>query len=127
MKSEAAIMAEIRLALAECGLLMFRNNTGRLKNDKGQLVQFGLAVGSSDLIGLTPVIITPEFIGRTLAVFTAIEVKNERGKPTDAQERFIERVIDLGGIAGVARNVDDAMDIIEPLKSNKKEYFACQK
>jgi hypothetical protein len=121
MKSEAAIMAEIRLALAECGLLMFRNNTGRLKNDKGQLVQFGLAVGSSDLIGLTPVIITPEFIGRTLAVFTAIEVKNERGKPTDAQERFIERVIDLGGIAGVARNVDDAMDIIEPLKSNKKE------
>lgn len=121
MKSEAAIMAEIRLALAERGLLMFRNNTGRLKNDKGQLVQFGLAVGSSDLIGLTPVVITPEFVGRTLAVFTAIEVKNERGKPTDAQERFIERVIDLGGIAGVARSVNDAMDIIEPLKSNKKE------
>jgi hypothetical protein len=127
MKSESAIMAEIRLALAECGLLMFRNNTGRLKNDKGQLVQFGLAVGSSDLIGLTPVVITPELVGRTLAVFTAIEVKNERGKPTDAQERFIGRIIELGGIAGVARSVDDAMAVIEPLKATKSEYFICQK
>jgi hypothetical protein len=49
-----------------------------------------------------------------LAVFLAIEVKGEKGKATDQQRNFIARVRSDGGLAGVARSVEDAKAITEP-------------
>jgi hypothetical protein len=77
----------------------------------GRLVRFGLHKGSSDLIGITPVTITPDMIGKRMGIFTAIEVKTPKGKPTDEQINFIQRVRDLGGFAGVARSVEEALEI----------------
>lgn len=74
----------------------------------------GLCKGSSDLIGWTTVVVTPEMVGKPLAVFTAIECKTASGKPTPEQVNFIERVQEAGGFAGVARSVDDALEIISP-------------
>jgi hypothetical protein len=54
-------------------------------------------------------------IGQKLAVFLAIEVKGEKCKATDHQRNFIARVRADGGLAGVARTVDDALGIIKPL------------
>jgi hypothetical protein len=54
-------------------------------------------------------------VGQKLAVFLAIEVKGERGKATDAQRNFIDRVRADGGLAGVARSVEDALAIISPI------------
>jgi hypothetical protein len=63
----------------------------------------GLCEGSSDLIGWTPVTITPDMVGTTIAVFTAVEVKTGRVRVTEAQTRFLDAVTAAGGIARVAR------------------------
>jgi len=97
--------------LAPHGRRLWRNNTGAIKDETGRLVRFGLCKGSSDIIGITPITITSDMIGKRIGVFTAIEVKTPKGKPTDEQINFIDRVRDLGGFAGVARSVEDALEI----------------
>lgn len=111
MTSERDIQAEIWEAVGHFSV-MFRNNVGGIKDKSGKWVKFGLVKGSSDLIGWTPVEITSDMVGQTVAVFTAIEVKTETGKATDAQLYFIARVWADGGYAGIARNVDDALKVI---------------
>lgn len=75
--------------------------------------QFGLCVGSSDLIGWKQITITPEMVGKTVAVFTAIEVKTETGRLREEQCKFIDAVRRAGGLAGVARCTADAHRILE--------------
>ena len=57
--------------------------------------------GVSDLIGI--------WKGYPLA----IEVKSERGRLTDHQERFLIQWRDAGGIGLVARSIDDVKDGLE--------------
>lgn len=73
----------------------------------------GTPTGFPDLFGLVPVTITPEMVGQTLGVFAAIEVKSDKGKPSDAQSHFLEFIRSRGGFAGVARSVADALAIIK--------------
>lgn len=115
-KSEAAVLAELRLDLSERQCRMFRNNSGVAMNSSGQPVRFGLGnesapsnklFKSSDLIGLTPYRIEASDVGRTVAIFTAIEAKREDWiySGTDherAQLNFITMVQSLGGYAGFA-------------------------
>lgn len=90
---------------------LWRNNTGALKDANGRLVRYGLCQGSADLIGYRTVTITPDMVGQRIAVFAAIEVK-DRGKPTPEQLRFLEVVRAAGGLAGIARSVADAEQIL---------------
>lgn len=71
----------------------------------------GLPPGFSDLFGLVSVTITPDMVGQKLAVFTALEVKAPRGKPTENQTNFLQAVNDNGGRAGVVRTVEEAVRI----------------
>jgi hypothetical protein len=103
------------ILLANHGCKLFRNNTGAIKDENGRLVRFGLCKGSSDLIGIKPTVITPEMVGKTVAIFTAIEVKTPTGKATPEQIHFIDRVKALGGIAGIARSVEDVLAITDPI------------
>jgi hypothetical protein len=107
--TEQDIMRSIMLAPHGCRL--WRNNTGAIKDETGRLVRFGLCTGSSDLIGIRPITITADMVGTRVGVFTAIEVKTPKGKPTVEQINFIQHVKGLGGIAGVARSVGDALTI----------------
>ena len=91
---------------------MFRNNTGTLKDQNGRPVQFGLCKGSADLIGWKRVTITPEMVGQQVAVFTSIEVKTPTGRIRPEQQQWLEAVQAAGGIAGVARSVEDAQRIM---------------
>ena len=109
---EQSLQNKIRLMWSRGCVRLFRNNTGALKDQSGRLVQFGLCKGSSDLIGWSTVKITSEMVGTHLAVFTAIEVKTPKGKATDFQKAFIDTVKKAGGFAGVARNTDEAGEII---------------
>ncbi len=68
--------------------------------------------GGSDLIGYRRVTVTAEMVGQEIPVFAAIEVKTARGRATKEQERFIEHIRNAGGIAGVARSVDEAKSIL---------------
>jgi hypothetical protein len=65
------------------------------------VIVFGLCKGSADIIGIAPG-------GR----FLAVEVKTKTGRVSPDQARFIEHVKAKGGVAGVARSVQDALDII---------------
>lgn len=87
---------------------LFRNNVGVLRDADGRYVRYGLCIGSSDVIGWTPVVITPAMVGRTLAVFTAFECKVGRRVTTTEQGAFLSAVQQQGGIAAVVRQLADA-------------------
>ena len=108
---ELAIQNAIRLEHGAGPARLWRNNSGALKDSTGRLVRYGLCPGSSDLIGLRSVTITPDMVGQTLGVFVAIEVKDQ-GRLTDQQRAFLAMVTQAGGLAGVARSPEDARTIL---------------
>ena len=112
MASEQTIQQQIRLACGTGSTRLFRNNTGTLRDQQGRPVQFGLANGSADLIGWRTVTITADMVGQRLAVFTSIEVKTPTGRISPEQRQWLGAVQAAGGIAGVARSVDDALRIV---------------
>jgi len=111
MASEQSIQQHIRLTCSTGATRLFRNNTGTLRDQHGRPVSFGLCKGSADLIGWRTVTITPEMVGQQVAVFTSIEVKSERGRLAAEQQQWMDAVQAAGGIAGVARSVEDALRI----------------
>lgn len=112
--SEQELQQQIRLQLGTGPTRLWRNNCGVLPDRQGRPVRFGLCPGSSDLIGLRTVTVTPEMVGQRLAVFSAIEVKAPRGKLTEQQGHFLAAINQMGGLAGVARSVEDAAAILNP-------------
>lgn len=111
--SEQELQQRIRLELGHGEVRLWRNNVGALRDERGRLVSYGLCRGSSDLIGLRQLSITPEHLGQTLAVFCAIEVKTRRGRTTAEQQRFLAVVQELGGFSGVARSLPEAHCILQ--------------
>ncbi len=81
-----------------------------MANDSAQL---NAVFKSSDLIGITPVVIEPQDIGRAVGVFTAIECKDGNGRVHPGQENFLDHVRRLGGMAGVARSIEDYRSITQ--------------
>ena len=77
-----------------------RINVGKVFIGK-RFVTFGFK-GCSDLVGQMK-------DGR----FLAIEVKKPRGKTTKEQRKFIELVQTNGGVSGIARSIDDALEIVK--------------
>lgn len=119
--SERQIQTQILLECGRGDARLFRQNVGqgwvgRLIRQQAGTVELaaarplhaGLCEGSSDLIGWRTVEVTPDMVGQRLAVFTAIEVKTETGRPTPEQLKFLDAVRNAGGIACVARSVEDA-------------------
>lgn len=73
--------------------------------------------GVCDLPGLTSVVVTPEMVGRTVAVFTSIEVKRSKGGViTEDQKDWCMFVQGAGGIAGFATTPEEALKIISDWK-----------
>ena len=112
--SEAAIQQDIRLSLGQCpGIRTFRNNCGAYKDPRsGRLVRYGLATGSADLIGWQTVTITPDMVGQRFARFLSIEVKTPTGRLSPEQETWRAAVLKAGGIAVVARSVEDVRFLV---------------
>ena len=120
-------LRSIMLGLSTPGVRLFRQNVGtgwtgditRLKDGSILIknprpLQAGLCKGSSDLIGWRSITVTQEMVGRKVALFLAVEVKGDRGRATPEQRNFIDRVRLDGGLAGVARTVEDALAITSP-------------
>lgn len=117
-RSESEIQRAIQLACGAIpGVRLFRSNNGVAWT--GETVQkgprhiilenprpfhAGLVKGSSDLIGWRSMTITPDMVGRRVAVFASIEVKSAAGRLSDDQRRWLEIVRAMGGIACVARD-----------------------
>ena len=62
--------------------------------------------GWSDLGGWSPLVVTPEMVGQTIAVYTAAEIKVQSAVSTE-QRAFLDAVRKAGGRAGVVRNIED--------------------
>lgn len=112
--AETTLQQQIRLALGtHPQTRLFRNQVGSLPDPRtGRLVTFGLARGSADLIGWRTVTITPDMVGHRLAVFTSIEVKTPTGRIRPDQAAWMGAVQAAGGIAGIARSVPDALQLV---------------
>jgi hypothetical protein len=115
---------DIRNALVDAGMF-FRANVGKAyaSNDVAKLpdgslllrnwrpFSTGLPPGFADVFGLVPVVITPDMVGQTVAVFTAVECKSLKGVARDNQSRFIAAVRSQGGRAGFAKTPAHALAI----------------
>ena len=111
--TETHLLQRIRLDLGrEPGLRLFRNNCGKLRDPAGRWVEFGLHPGSGDLIGYHSLVVTPDLLGRRLAIFSSVEVKTETGRPTEQQVHWAEAVRAAGGFAGIARSPEQARLIV---------------
>ncbi len=108
----------------------FMNNTGvghvgtvasrtkstiTLKDSRVQ--QFGFGAGSADVIGIMPVVITPEMVGKTVGVFTAIETKKPgwsyRGTPHEMDQlNWLNMVKDRGGVGAFVQSSSDLENMI---------------
>lgn len=95
--SEARMQSLVRIDAAKQGVWLTRNNVGALIDDRGVPVRYGLAneskeqnkkVKSADLIGIRPVLVGPQHIGRVIGQFVSREVKHEGWEyKGDAHER----------------------------------------
>jgi hypothetical protein len=142
--SEINLMRKIMKELSKLGARVFRNNVGEAwvgrsryitkanfyRCEAGDVIiknarrfHGGLDTGSADIIGWTPVEITPDMVGDQIAVFTSIEVKKDedtsaharksKQKSLIAQQNFARAVKKSGGYSGFAGSVDEAVSIIQ--------------
>jgi hypothetical protein len=130
--SGADLTNELRKRASELGARLFRQNSGMGWIGKAERGFPGkvTAVGANDVVirnarpfhagfdglsdlgGWTPVMITPEMVGSTLAVYAQVEVKFGRDRATKEQLAWIEAVNAAGGRAGVARDDKDLSRIL---------------
>ena len=111
--SEHEIQQRIRLACGRGPVRLWRNNTGALVDQQGRFVRFGLCKGSSDLIGLRTVVVTPEMFGQRIAQFIALEIKTDSGAVSPEQKAFLQLVRQLGGLGAVCRSIEQAQAVLE--------------
>lgn len=111
---EQVIQQQIRLDIGiNPEVRLFRNNCGTATDPRtGNFIRYGLSPGSSDLIGIRKITITPDMVGQTIGVFTSLEVKTDTGKPSTDQKKWLSMVTAFGGIAGVVRSPQDARRIL---------------
>lgn len=129
--SETDLMRRLQIAASRLGARLFRQNTGMAwtgKIEKGWpgrrvVMRHGDVLlrnarpfhagfkGMSDLGGWTPVTITSDMVGETVAVYAQCEVK-ENAKPTKKQIAWIKAVNAAGGRAGIVRCEADLIRIL---------------
>lgn len=85
---ETILTAQIKSALKMLGIVHWKQHQG-----------LGSTPGVSDILGVLPG-------GR----FLAIEVKTQRGRVSDPQQAFMDNINRNGGLAFVARSVDDVIE-----------------
>lgn len=103
---ESDIQKQILQYLSLLGIVHWRQNSGAFVVPAGagsrrRYVRAGMP-GVSDIIGLLP-------NGR----FLAIEVKRPGEQPTELQQAFLSAVNHSGGLAFVARSVNDVQSTLE--------------
>lgn len=132
MSSSSDLVTDVLIAASKLGNRLFRRNVGL--GWIGQATKFNRAdmitvrpgdvlirnarpfhngeVGQSDTYGWKCVLITQEMVGTVIAQHAELEVKFGTGRETKEQRDWRECVNRAGGIAGVARSVEDVRLIL---------------
>lgn len=106
-RKEREIQDAVMLAAPRHGYRLLRNNVGVARAGR-RVIAFGVGgPGGSDLIGWRSVEVTQDMVGSRVAVFSAVECKDLRGRTSAEQENFLRVVREAGGIAIVARSEED--------------------
>ena len=126
--SESKLSKDIQTTALKYKCILYRNNSGSFKDKTGRFIRFGIGNISkklwskwktSDLIGYTIVTVTPDMVGKKIAVFTAVEVKQPNTKVDaryKAQKKFIDQVTQDGGLGAIINS-------LESLKKLFKDFF----
>ncbi len=130
-KTEHEIQNEIRVAVGTTQVAtLFRANVGeawtgicrrmnwipdRVVIDGARRFQSGLPVGFPDLFGFQTIEVTPEMVGRKLAVFAFLEVKKPGGRTNKAQEKMHAFLHEAGAVGGIARSAEEAVTLLQRL------------
>lgn len=101
-KSEHAIQNEILVAVSQHECTVFRTNAGKIRTDDGRTIVL-LPKGYPDLSGFR----------HSDGKMFFIEVKNFKGKLRPDQIKFAEFLQQYPVLYGVARSVEDALEIIK--------------
>lgn len=101
MESEHAVQTKIMLALSKNGFTVFRSNAGKIRTESGQTIML-FPRGFPDLCGFR------HSDGR----FFCLEIKNEKGRLRPDQKLFGKFIKSFPVLYGVARSVDDALEIV---------------
>lgn len=117
---ETNILKETMMEASKLGLVVFRNNRGLFYTlDKKRKVRAGIEMnGSCDLIGWTKIKIDSSMVGKYIAVFTAIEVKTEKGVLSKEQAHFIKKSSEDGAMSFEIR---DHKSLIEKINAYRKK------
>src|SRR5271166_3493483 len=113
MLTESEIINLIRMEASELGFRLWRNNIGAGKMKDGSFIRWGLGnessavnavLKSADLIGIRPVLITQDMVGKIIGQFVSREVKREGWKYRNterekAQKAWQELIKSYGGDA----------------------------
>lgn len=99
---EKHITADIRRFLKYIGFFHWKQWQG-----------LGSVKGVPDIVGIKTFTIKElQALGmEKIGVFVGIEVKTAKGKLSEHQDMFLRNIVDAGGIAIVARCVDDVVEL----------------
>lgn len=103
---ETDVQNKIRIELSKLGYTTFRANVGSVRMPDGRIFKTGLPNGHSDLYGFRP----------DGQVFY-IEVKKATGVTSSDQKKFLKTMKKRGALTGVARTVEDALQIVKGEKA----------
>jgi len=113
VEPESNIQNHVRVALSENGFSVFRTNSGEFFQGK---VVYSQEFKQNVLINLRRIQGLPEGFSDLLAIGQSrtafIEIKKPGENPKPEQVNFLNRMQQLGHIAGVARSVEDALRLI---------------
>lgn len=103
---ETNIMNKYLLHFSGAGAMVWRNNTGKFRSltDPQRIVTVG-QVGSADIIGVQPVTITADMVGKVIGQAIAIEVKTPTGKQSQEQKNWQQAFEQHGGIYILGRGL----------------------
>lgn len=118
--SESKLVRACLAAAPVLGARLFRNNVGKLQDRRGTWVAYGLYPGSPDLVGWMPVVVTPDMVGRTVALFVGIEAKRpDGGRVSEDQRRFLTALEQSGAVQGVVRSVAELETVLAPWRGRQ--------
>jgi len=128
VKDEHPLLTKLRLTASALDGRLFRALTGqywtgRIARHLGKIqildaspVTVGFK-GQSDLIGWVSVTITPEMVGSKVAVYAAVEAKTDNDRIKPEQTKFLQAVIEQGGMACEGREEADIDRMIREWKT----------